>query len=78
MKNECEHVGEKLDFGNYKYCFAHRGTECTALNDLYCVTQGYCPFYKDAAQYSEELLKYNGTANLGQVLEAYKKAKNGA
>jgi len=43
-------------------CFGYKMRDCTVLDDLYCVKDGKCSFYKTKEQYKSDRLKYEGLA----------------
>jgi phage FluMu protein Com len=61
-------------------CFAYinaKRPQCNALNVLYCAT-GECAFYKPKEQNDAEMLKYNGTKSLKDVIRTANFKKIGA
>lgn len=49
--------------------------ECTALNRLECRAEGgECPFYKSIIKWRGELERLNGTTDLDEILERYRRA----
>ena len=57
------------------YCFGWlEGDKCSVLKAGVCACRwkwSKCPFYKSADKNNEELLKYNGTTSLGDIIKRY-------